>query len=381
MSRIFINYRRQDSEGYVGRVYDYLLQHFDRADLFMDVDNIKPGADFVTVLEEAVARCDIFLAIIGPQWSAITDEAGHRRLDNWDDFVRIEIATALTQNKLVIPLLVGQARMPSPAELPDDLKLLGRRNGIEISHQRFGYDVDRLVSVIKETVAPKAASPVNIPPPPTRQPALATIEQAVPTQANPAKETLFKAVRADLVNATASPLYTVRSDHRYFPVIGEGNLDAQMMFIGAAPGVHEAEQGRPFCGPSGDVLEEMLNIVQLRRPDVFITNLVLDYPGAKRDPTAAEIAFYGPFLDRLIDIVQPRIIATLGGFATEYVLKKFDLPDKREKIGQIHGKLIKTRVHYGEIHVVPLYHPAVVLYSMTQKEVLKKDFAKLKLFL
>jgi uracil-DNA glycosylase family 4 len=365
MSRIFINYRRQDSEGYVGRLYDTLAQHFARTDIFMDVDNIKPGADFITVLEEAVAGCDVFLAVIGPIWSTISDDQGKRRLENWNDFVRIELASALKQGKLVIPVLVGRAQMPSPTDLPDDLVPLVRRNAIEISHQRFTYDVERLANVIKEVFGDRTAATTPV----------------VTSASNPQKEALFKAARADLVDATTSPLYAVRSQNRYFPVIGEGNLDAKIMLIGAAPGKHEAEQGRPFIGPSGDVLEEMLNIIQLKRADVFITNLVLDYPGEKRDPTVAEIAFYGPFLDRLIDIVQPRIIATLGGFAMDYILKKLDLPEKREKISQIHGKLIKTRVSYGEIHVVPLYHPAVVLYSMTQKEPLKKDFAKLKLFI
>src|SRR5579864_3022816 len=105
MNRIFINYRRQDSEGYVGRLYDSLAQHFERDDLFMDVGSIKPGEDFVAALEEAVATCDVFLAVIGPQWSSVTDDSGHRRLDNWNDFVRIEIASALKQRKLVIPVL------------------------------------------------------------------------------------------------------------------------------------------------------------------------------------------------------------------------------------------------------------------------------------
>jgi uracil-DNA glycosylase family 4 len=108
---------------------------------------------------------------------------------------------------------------------------------------------------------------------------------------------------------------------------------------------------------------------------------VLDYPGTKRDPTAAEVAFYDPFLDRLIAIVQPEVIVTLGGLAMDLLLTKLDLPDKGKKIGQIHGKLIKTRIPYGEIHVVPLYHTAIVTYKMTDKEKLKQDFAKLKMFL
>ncbi len=365
MSRIFINYRRQDSEGYVGRLYDTLLQYFAHSDLFMDVDSIKPGADFLVALEEAVANCDVLLAIIGPHWAGIVDEAGNRRLDNWNDFVRIEIASAIKQNKFVIPVLVGHAQMPSPDKLPDDLAPLVRRNAIEISHQRVAYDVERRASSIKEI---GAAKPIASPPP-KRQPA------------NPQKEALFKTVRADLLNATTSPLYGVRTKNGHLPVVGEGNLDAKIMFIGESPGKTEAEQGRPFCGPSGDMLEELLGTIQLSRPDIFITNLILDHPGEKREPTPEEIAYYVPFVDRLVEIIRPAVIATLGRFAMQYMIKKLDLPEKHSTITQIHGKLIKTRLHYGEIYMIPLYHPAVLLYSMSQKELLKKDFAKLKLFL
>src|SRR5829696_4942452 len=99
MPRIFINYRRLDSEGYVGRLFDHLTRHFDPSDVFMDVDSIPPGADFLQVLEDAVAACDIFIAVIGPQWLTTNDEVGNRRLDNWNDFVRVEIASALEQGK------------------------------------------------------------------------------------------------------------------------------------------------------------------------------------------------------------------------------------------------------------------------------------------
>ena len=106
MTRIFINYRRQDTEGYVGRLYDHLAQHFETQDIFMDVDSIPPGADFVEVLEQAVADCDVLIAMIGPQWVDITDEQGERRLHQWNDFVRIEIASALKHKKVVVPVLV-----------------------------------------------------------------------------------------------------------------------------------------------------------------------------------------------------------------------------------------------------------------------------------
>jgi uracil-DNA glycosylase family 4 len=364
MSRIFINYRRQDTEGYVGRLYDYLAQHFERDQLFMDVDSIPPGADFVKVLEDAVSVCDVFIAMIGPQWLTAVDDAGERRLDLWNDFVRIEIASALNQNKLVIPVLVGRARMPSPADLPDDLTALARRNAIELSHQRFAYDVDKLIAAIKEAV----------PPAPSFKP-LANSEVLRE------KEFAIKAIRDDLVNASESPLYQFRVDNRYFPVIGEGYADANIMLIGQAPGKTEAETGRPFCGPSGEVLDEMLRGIKLRRENVFLTNLVLDRTPDNRNPNTEELNFYAPFLDRMIDVIQPAVIATLGLFSMKYLLKKLDLPEKGGAMGQLHGKLIKTKAHYGEIHVVPLYHPAVVLYSASQKATLRQDFEKLKLFI
>ena len=364
MSRIFINYRRQDSEGYVGRLYDHLSQHFERGDLFMDIDSIKPGADFVRTLEDAVNACDVFIAVIGPDWLKVTDDAGQRRLDQWNDFVRVEIATALKQNKMVIPVLVGRARMPSPAELPDDLAGLARRNAVELGHQRFIYDVEKLIAAIKEV------APANL-----------SIKFETDSETIRHKAAALRAIRDELVKATTSPLYKVRMDNHNFPVLGEGNPDANILFIGESPGKTEAAEGRPFCGPSGDILDEMLRNINLRRDSVYVTNIILDHPGAKREPTPEEIAFYQPFLDRMIDIIQPAVIAPLGRFAMQYILKKLDLPEKRQTISQLHGKLIKTQAQYGEIHVVPLYHPAVVLYSASQKEILARDFQKLKLFI
>jgi DNA polymerase len=329
----------------------------------MDVDDIKPGADFVQTLENAVAACDVFIAVIGPQWLSIMNDHGTRRLDDWNDFVRIEIASALKLNKVIIPVLVGRARMPSPKELPDELVGLARRNAFEISHQRFLSDVVRLAHTIKE-VAPKssfAKPPVDS----------ETLRQ---------KEAALKQVRLDLVGATDSPLYTFRVENRLFPVLGEGSANANILFIGEAPGKIEAEQGRPFIGPSGEILDEMLNSIGLKRADIFITNIVLDRPPTKRDPTPEELAFYAPFMDRIIDIIQPTVIATLGRFAMEYLFKKLDVAEKKGKISEIHGKLMKARLVYGDIHVVPLYHPASVLYSPSQKEMLRKDFQKLKLF-
>ena len=94
-----------------------------------------------------------------------------------------------------------------------------------------------------------------------------------------------------------------------------------------------------------------------------------------------ELAYYGKYLDRLIEIIQPRVIVTLGRFAMTYILKKFDLPDKTSKISKLHGKLIKTEAHYGDLHIMPMYHPAMVLYNPTKKGVLHDDFEKLTIFI
>ena len=123
--RIFISYRRADSAGYAGRIYDRLTAHFGEDAVFMDVDTIEAGVDFVEVLQNAVQSCDVLVALIGRGWLDIKDAAGKRRLDNPEDFVRIEIAAALSRDIRVIPVLVDGASMPRSTELPDNLKPLG----------------------------------------------------------------------------------------------------------------------------------------------------------------------------------------------------------------------------------------------------------------
>jgi TIR domain/Sel1 repeat len=153
VSRIFISYRREDSGGWAGRLYDRFSQHFGRDNVFMDIDTIEPGLDFAEVIEQAVSSCDALVALIGRQWLTITDDAGRRRLDNPEDFVRLEIAAALTRKIRVIPVLVQDAPMPRPADLPDDLKRLSRRNALEISDIRFHSDVNRLITVLDSVLS------------------------------------------------------------------------------------------------------------------------------------------------------------------------------------------------------------------------------------
>ena len=156
----FISYRRDDSAPYAGRLYDHLAARFGAECLFMDIDTIRPGDDFVQAISDRVASCDVLIALIGKQWLNITDADGRRRLDNPNDFVRIEISSALARNVRVIPALVDGARMPSSHDLPDDLAPLSRRNAIEITNTMFRQSMARLIQVIEETIG------IGPPPPP-----------------------------------------------------------------------------------------------------------------------------------------------------------------------------------------------------------------------
>jgi TPR repeat protein len=147
---VFISYRREDSAGYAGRIRDRLIQKFSSAQVFMDVDNIEPGLDFVEILGERVGDCDVLLAVIGKNWMNCRDAEGNRRLDDANDFVRIEIESALGRNVRVIPTLVDGATMPRGDDLPDGLKPLARRNAVEISHTRFDSDAERLVRALTQ---------------------------------------------------------------------------------------------------------------------------------------------------------------------------------------------------------------------------------------
>jgi hypothetical protein len=146
---IFINYRREDSMGITGRLHDRLAKAFGWKNLFMDVDSIPPGIDFVRRLNDQVATCDILLAVIGPNWLNVRDEKGDRRLHAADDFVVIEISAALARDIPVIPILVDGARMPKDSDLPESLKPLVRRNAISLRHDSFGRDADALIDKIR----------------------------------------------------------------------------------------------------------------------------------------------------------------------------------------------------------------------------------------
>jgi hypothetical protein len=151
--RIFISYRREETAYPAAWLFDRLADRFGGRQVFKDVDSIQLGDDFVEVITRAVGSCDVLLALIGNEWLTITDEHGRRRLDDPDDFVRLEIEAALTRKVRVIPILVDGSRMPRADELPDSLARLVRRQALELSPARFDSDTGRLMKVLDMTLA------------------------------------------------------------------------------------------------------------------------------------------------------------------------------------------------------------------------------------
>lgn len=191
----------------------------------------------------------------------------------------------------------------------------------------------------------------------------------------------LKEIRDEVMNLSDSPLYADRIKNKFFPVIGEGSHFSHIMLIGEAPGKNEAATGRPFVGASGKILNELLDSAGIKREDVYITNIVKDRPPLNRDPLPQEIEIYGPFLDRQINIIQPKVIATLGRYSMTYIMKKFGLEAQLEIISKMHGRQFTAETPYGTVEVIPLYHPAVAVYNAKTKDELKADFAILKKFI
>ena len=191
---------------------------------------------------------------------------------------------------------------------------------------------------------------------------------------------LLRNIKDEVLGLKESPLYNERVKNGAFPVIGEGSHHAKIMFFGEAPGKNEAATGRPFCGAAGKLLDEFLASVDIPRTDVYITNIVKDRPPFNRDPLPDEISIYGPFLDKQIDIIQPEVIATLGRFSMDYIMRKFGLEAQLKSISQMHGKIFEAETSYGKVKIIPLYHPAVAIYNRTTKDDLIKDFEVLRQF-
>jgi len=147
--RIFISYRRENDAGQAGRISDLLKREIENVSIFMDVDAVPLGIDFAEYLNEQVAKCDALLAVMGRSWLDARDEAGERRLDDPNDYVRLEIAAALRRKIPVIPILVDGTKIPKADQLPADLQQLARRNALDLRNASFDADMGKLVKQLK----------------------------------------------------------------------------------------------------------------------------------------------------------------------------------------------------------------------------------------
>ncbi|MBN1331922.1 uracil-DNA glycosylase [Candidatus Dojkabacteria bacterium] len=188
----------------------------------------------------------------------------------------------------------------------------------------------------------------------------------------------LRQIRDEIWNLSKSPLYEYRIANKYHPVLGQGSHYAKIVMIGEAPGTQEAESGYPFVGQAGKILDRLFESIDLKREDVYLTNIVKDRPPDNRNPKPEEIEIYGPYLLRQINIIKPKIIVTLGKFPMEFITKAYKFPGQMKKISQSHGQIFQAIAGYGGVLVVPLYHPAVAAYNPAMYKVLQQDFKTLK---
>ena len=164
MAGTFISYRREDAAGYAGRLRESLERRLGAARVFRDVDTLRPGQDFVQAIESRLSDCAVMLAVIGREWASARDLTGQRRLDEPNDFVRLEIAAALARpSVLVVPVLVEGAAMPAASELPENLRPLTRRHAVSVRDETWDADVDRLTNVIESALSVRDPSRADAP--------------------------------------------------------------------------------------------------------------------------------------------------------------------------------------------------------------------------
>ena len=148
--KLFICYRREETASHAGRLYDAIAARFGEDNVFMDIE-LAPGIEFLDRVQEVVSACQVFLVVVGPTWATLSNGGDRPRIADREDFVRLEVETALRRRDVrVIPLLVGGARVPHSEELPEELRSLIRRNALELSDVRWRYDVGRLMGTLEE---------------------------------------------------------------------------------------------------------------------------------------------------------------------------------------------------------------------------------------
>lgn len=189
-------------------------------------------------------------------------------------------------------------------------------------------------------------------------------------EATKSKEELMGKLKGEIENCKKCGLWKTRNK----PLVGDGSVDAEILVIGESPGYKEDLQGRAFVGEAGKVLDRLLDSVSLKRSDIYITNILKCHPPKNHNPSRYEIDACIEYLYQQIDIIKPRIIATLGKYASREIFAKFDL--EFSIIGELHGKEFNAKASFGNVKIIPLYHPAVACYHSETFTTLEEDFKK-----
>ena len=266
MSGVFISYRREDSSGYAGRLFDILSVHFGKENIYMDLDTIKGGDNFATVIDDKIGLCDALLAVIGERWLTCPGADGSRRLDMEHDYVRLEIAKALERGVRVIPVLVGGAKMPQQQDLPDDLRPFALHQAMDLRDAHFHTDADQLMDVLKETVPSITSRPHKV-----RPNRFVVVASSV--------------LAAAVIIGGILAFWYVRQTHPNPDLAGQQTAQqGSAAANGAAPATHAANASKPG-GPIGADKSKSANKGNADINGKWKATVTYDWPGAIYDET------------------------------------------------------------------------------------------------
>ncbi len=191
--------------------------------------------------------------------------------------------------------------------------------------------------------------------------------------AEKSKEKLMDELSIEINNCKKCDLHKTRNK----PLVGDGPFDTEILIIGESPGYNEDLQGKAFVGEAGKILDQLLSLINLKRNEIYITNILKCHPPKNHNPNRQEIDSCIGYLHKQIDIIKPKIILTFGKYASKEIFNKFNLEFSR--ISELHGKVFEVETDFGKIKIIPLYHPAVVCYRNEMFDILKKDFKVIKI--
>ena len=186
------------------------------------------------------------------------------------------------------------------------------------------------------------------------------------------QENNIKKINNEIRSCEKCNLYKTKKNY----VLGSGFLNWNLILVGEAPGYNEDLKGIPFVGKAGKILDELLYSINIDRKNVYITNILKCRPPKNRNPLSNEIKQCTKYLDEEINIIKPTVISPLGNFASKFILEKYDF--NFEKISLTHGKILRNKLKYGNINIIPQYHPAVAVYNKNMIKTLEKDFKIIK---